>query len=594
MRTPRPACWIAFILLWAFGSTDSENWPTLSDQADDAFRTQRDISESIPIDQMNSFGASLNRLIFDVEGYSSDALTLVLNLLTVEVSTILVDLYWNEFIQRWQLCPAPFPNNSTGNLTAVVEVTWEGQTYQCQPGFAPEDLMTTIGLYLRKSNVNLKANMVLIVFSLKSIYYETSRTSNLTVSTNTSIPSQYASTDAAYLLVSNSSLSYMMHPISSYLFTPLDFELYQDTYNTNSTDYPSQKVFLFTLFKRAISMVVDKGLHKSLLGYNTTSTDTDTLFFALDNNFLPAVQHTTNTTAITECEQLLNSTYNSTVFNWLSDNSHFRFAVDSDAAAFTNTTLRQYMECGFTAILNATEYNLTSAYEQSYVGEVIDHFLPYSFWSWAVDQPSDNSTLLTLGLDRRDDDDGSDADTDSDDLFVQVSDAQSAFQCVTMTTSGWVVDNCYNKYRVMCQKDSDPFTWTMSSDISTYFQASDRCPRGYSFGVPSLSVQQLALLNYLLSNELTHSVWIDVNDITIEGCFVTGGPYAECPYKKEVSTSSLLKRIAPSVVVAFVILVLIFFERIFYTTPIHSNRRRHWKKTINQFYKEHDYEGVPS
>lgn len=603
--------WFAGLLFVRICSANLENWPVLSDQNDDAVRTQRDISGDIPLDQLNSFGASPNRLIFDVEGYSSGALPLVRNLLDVKVSTLIIDLYWNEFVQRWQLCPAPFPNNSTGNLTELVNLSWNGHSYRCAPGFTPADLMGTVALYIKDSNVRLDANVVQLMFSLKSIHYDQTNSNstnfyrtNYSLTSHASIPAGYASTDENYLLQGSSSLMYSLNGLGSSLFTPGDLDLFE--LNTNftsdfySSKYPTQDVFLFTLFKRAVGIIIESELRNSSLSYNISSQDTQMLFFPQSDEFVPWVQNISNNTLLEECDQRESSPYNSLAFSFLAGISQFRVAIDNNDTVFTNDTMHRYAQCGFTPVLNSSRYGITSANSSdSYVGTIINNFIPNSYWAWAQNQPdegksfnisaSSGSSLAKEGTPAKRDDD------DDGNGWELKSQSQFAFQCITMTLSGWTVNNCYDKYRVACQKDSDPFSWTISDSIRMYFEAPfGHCPTNYSFGLPKLSVEQLALLNFLALENILFPVWIDLNDITVAGCYVTGGPYATCPYTTVATTSNIIKRIAPSLVVALVIILLFFFEKWFLTTPIHSNRRRYWKKTINQYYKENDYEGVPS
>lgn len=52
--------------------------------------------------------------------------------------------------------------------------------------------------------------------------------------------------------------------------------------------------------------------------------------------------------------------------------------------------------------------------------------------------------------------------------------------------------------------------------------------------------------------------------------------------------------IAPSFAVGVVVLVLILIENIFRTNPIQTNRKRYWKKAIQEYYNKNDFEGVPS
>lgn len=598
-----------FCLIWLISGVVSafENWPQLSQTQQDAWLTQRDVGVDIPLDQLSYMGASLNQLIFEPYGYNSAALSEVLNLLDVKTGGLMLDLYWNEVTQRWQLCPAPFPNNLTSNLTHTVDLTWKGKSYRCEPGLSPADLMTTINLYLRLTNTNLEANIVMVLLNLKSIFSDksatrTNYTSNSTSVLGVSIPSGYNSTDFAYLQVGNNSLAQSVSRLGSYLFTPSDlsnsagsgvFGNYTDYYKSA---YPTQYSFLFTLFKRTMVQVLKNEVQSSQLGYNISAADNQTIFYPDVLDFEPTPVKASSVNLVDTCIALHESSdYNISVFSEIVGSSFFRTVVDDDETPFTNTLLRQWVECGYSPIINSSysKYQNDLSEEANDTSQelsaVMSGFVPNQYWSWAENQPDsseENSTRLDHDWRRRN---GSDA-------YQSLSDSQFAYNCVAMTLGGWAVKNCYDEYRVACQNQSNPFDWSLLLDITSYLSLKndDWCPDNYTLAVPHLSVEHRALLNFLHSNSILAPVWIDLNDITISGCYVTGGPYAECPYKRIVTTRNLIKRIAPSVVVSVVIIILIFWERFFLLIPIHTNRKRYWKRKITLYNKEYEYEGVPS
>lgn len=604
------------ILLFLVPSSHAlDNWPSLSSSQDDAWRAQRDVEGNIPLDQLGHFGASLNELIFEPLGYNTNALSQVSSLLDVKTSAILVDLYWNEFTQVWQLCPAPFPNNLTSNLSATVDVTWQGRTYQCQPGLSVSDLMSTIAQYLRYSNIKLNANIVLVLLNLKSIYYEEqvtttgyNRTTNTTISlaasATDSVPSDYDSNDIDYLTVGNYSLNVSVSGLGSYLFTPSDMNSFAESglkgnyTKYYSSQYPTLYDFLFNLYKRVMVMVHSDDVHVSSLGYNLTSSDKTTIFFRNLTRFDPTYLRLSNSSLLENCSARLNSPYNSTVFVDTVEQTHFRYVVDSKSDPFTNSSLHQWSSCGYTPILNSSySAYADSIYQGTNItsdqpGMIINNFVVLQYWSWAKNQPdisSDDRYRARLS-------DLVEESDDHDDENQIISKTQIAYNCVTMNSEGWVVSNCYDKYKVACQNNSDPFDWTLLTDLTTYLdiESDGRCGENYTRSLPKLSIEQNALLNLIKSENILSPVWIDLNDVTITGCFVSGGPYAECPYKRVVTTLNLIKRIAPSVVVAFIILLLVFYEKFFLLVPVHTNRKRYWKRTITQYYKENEYEGVPS
>lgn len=597
-------CLVVWLCIWSVSAF--ENWPYLSEEQNDAVRTQRDTADDIPLDQLSFSGVSLNQLVFDPLGYNLDALNQVLSLLNVKTGALMVDLYWNEFTQTWQLCPAPFPNNLTQNLTDTVGVTWKGRTYQCQPGFTPTDLVSTVSLYFRSSNVKINANIVLVLLNLKSIYYEpertaTNKTYNYTSTVADTVPSGYESPGASYLLVGNSTLAQSVSGLEGWLFSPLDLVTFSQAPPTGnytnyySSEYPTQTDFLFSLFKRTMVTVVNNNLHTSNKGYNISTTDSDTIFIPDYAQFQPTFVNASNTTILNSCSERRHSSFDASLFSVVVGQSRFRTVVDSETSPFTNQTLHQWAGCGFNTILNASYSAYASQFgapandTANQLGAIVNNFTPIQYWSWAPNEPNTSLENSTSALSESDE---SDAEDNPNEI---TSTTQVAYKCIAMVPGGWSLKNCYDKYRVACQNESDPFDWILLTSLATYFDltSDSRCPDHYVFNVPQLSIEQAALATFLDSKNILAPVWIDLNDITVNGCFVTGGPYAECPYTKIVSTLNLIRQIAPSIVVAFVILLLIFYEKFVLMVPVHTNRKHHWKRVLNQYYKN-EYEGVPS
>lgn len=596
---------VVWLCIWSVSAFD--NWPLLSVKQDDAVRTQRDMAENIPLDQLSFSGVSLNQLVFEPLGYNSDALSLIMSLLTVKTGALMMDMYWNEFTQTWQLCPAPFPNNLTKNLTNTVDVSWNGRTYQCQPGFTPADVMSTISMYFRSSNVKLNANIVLLLLNLKSIYYEpevtpTNRTYNRTAVLVDTVPSGYDSPGVAYLQVGNSTLAQSVSGLDGWLFSPLDLVAFSQSSlagnysNYYSSEYPNQNDFLFNLFKRTFVSVLNNNLRVSNNGYNISDTDADKIFVPGFADFDPTFVNASDTSLLNSCSQRRHTSFNASLFSEIVGQSRFRTVVDNNFSAFTNDSLHQWAACGYNTIINSSfaayssQIGVQTNDSAEHLGAIVNNFTPVQYWSWAPNQPNtllENSTIAQSE---------SDESVSDDSQFEVTSSSQFAYKCIAMVSGGWSVRNCYDKYRVACQNDSDPFDWALLSSLAAYFDltSDSKCPENFSFTLPQLSVEQAALASFLNSKNVLAPVWVDLNDITVTGCFVTGGPYAECPYTKIVSALNLIRQIAPTIIVAFVILVLIFCEKFLLKVPIHSNRKRHWKRVINQYYKENEYEGVPS
>lgn len=570
------------------------SWSDLADKYQAALTGQRDIQTAVPVDQLTFFGVALTLVVFSQTGYAAAALPIVQDLLQMKIGLFVLDLYYNEFTGNWQLCPAPIPRNQTADLSLAESVSWQGSTYECEPGFAVADLLAAFSLYFASTNTQFDANVVQLALNLHSITPEVLLLPSANASLTPLDPydGAYSSYSSAYLAVDEPLLLNSVTTLAPYLFTPLSLDSFVESSSraVNASNYfslyPTQNEFLFKLVKRVIPIVILENIGNSSATYNVTSTDRNTLFFPDDGDYLPWIQSLSDSAFLHTVSSILGSSDNVTLFDDLARDTQFRMVSDDDETPFTNDTLNSYLQAGVSAVLNCSDYsfvsNLTGASTNSstQVLAVMNEFAPSSFWSWAPGQPTNTKTY--------------DVSEDDKSWYVKAS-SQSAYLCFGMTEYGWMVQNCYDDFRFACQSSEDPFDWRISDHIDNYFTIDDDlvCPDGYSVGAPRLSMEQFALLSLITSANVLYPIWIDMNDITVLDCFVTGGPYAECPYKSVVTPRNLIKNIAPSAIIALFILVLIFIERFFVCTPIHTNRKRYWKKTITEYYKENDYEGVP-
>lgn len=563
----------------------ANTWVRDSSLIDMSIRSQRDVSQPIPIDQLTSVGFSLNTMLFNKDGYTLSALDDLKSYLDIGAQTLVVELYWNEFTQKWQLCPAPFPRNSTSNLDVAETLEWKGNTYKCQALLTTSLLMQTIYSFLSETNSNLDVNIIELLFKLKTILAETT-----TNRTNT-LQDIYTSTNTSFNSLGNSTLSDTISSFGNLVFTPKDLDNYRvrqsqnskynTFYNQSSNTLPSLETFLFVDFKRVLVNVISNDVVNSSLSYNFTNADRDQIFFS-NSNLRTTIQSTSNTSVYDKCvESLNNRKENVTALNEISLTTNFEYIVDHENKPFTNSTYRDYIRCGISPIFNSSHYivnndgNDTNTTENS---EIIENFVPLSFWSWAPGQPNtgDNSANFNMNV-------------------TEIS-KSNAFKCVALFADGWHVVDCYSRYHYACQKNGSPHEWIVNDDEKSYFDSfSDPdCPEGYDFTLPRLSLESLSLKDAIEENNRSYPVWIDLNDITVTNCFVSGGPYAQCPYQRTVTRSKLVRLIAPSFLVALFIVVAIFVDKIFTKHPIQTNRKRYWKRIINEYNEKNEYEGVPS
>lgn len=591
-----------------------ENWPVITPQLDAAVRSQRDVSNSIPIDQITGIGVSLNRLVFDKKGYTTKALDDVRTLLNVGVQTLMVDLFWNEFTNKWQLCPGPFFANATSDLSTTTEVKWDQKKYKCEAYLTIDRLMQTINAYLLDSNTNLDVNIIQILFSLKSIHKDPPLKNE-----THAYELDFSSSNPYFLALGNSTLKDSLASIGTYLFTPSNFLTYKngrrrsdsDEYNSfyNLTEaFPSQYNFLLSDYKRIVAIIIEDDMAKSSDTYHISSLDKETIFVE-GTNLDATIDSISNATIVGQCSELVNSQGANNLtnkFDYMSLKSHFRVIADNNQTTFTNNSLSDFVRCGYTPVLNASMYNVyeddneDDDVEEEDVNDslpfIVNNFMPLSLWTWAESEITNRHQGLNMS-DSNDQDDDDDDDINKVTRSIAQDNSKIAYRCVVIDSTGWKIRNCYEQHPYACQKTDHPNDWFIDpKKRKEYFHAflDKDCPKGYTFSNPLLSIEMLSLMDYIKGNDISYPVWMDINDITVSNCFVTGGPYSSCPYQRTVTKLKLARLIAPSFIVAVAVIVLIFFEKFFRTNPIQTNRKRHWKKAINEYDKKYGYEGVPS
>lgn len=540
------------------------NWPALDEQMVTARRTERDIARPIPMDNVTTYGVNLNSQVFDIQGYRATALSDIGTMLTVGVQTFLLDLYWNEYTSKWQLCPGPIPNNATSALDSTTQFYWQGNELSCEPGMTIYQVMQQIHGFMALTNAVLEADALQLVVRLKSISYK---------QTNATDDIYDYSATPAYLNVGNSTLSDSVSPLGSFLFAPTDLNLYVELQKSNffntpyneTSMFPTLEIYMLNHAKRILVNVIEDDLTDSVRSYNTTATDNSTVF--LPNTNITNTVDVNSQAVLEECKNAINGSV--TI-----EYTDFNYILDSNDFPFNDTTFKDYLRCGYFPILSANTELLSG---NTSISDKIDNYIPQGFWSWAVDQPIAADDML--------------------DIVDETQNSTVAYRCVALYKDGFRVDNCYEEYPYACKNSEDLATWSVDrDDKKQYFDSynDDVCQDGFEFSVPRLATDALLLIRTMAESNISFPIWIDLNDITFYDCFVTGGPYAQCPYYTVLDQSSLVKQLAPAFSICGLIVVLVFIEKFFRINPIQTNRKTYWKRVINEYNEKHDFEGVPS
>lgn len=542
-----------------------ENWPILNNTALVAQRAERDISRPIPITNITNYGVDLNTQIFDVQGYTISALLDVYNTLSVGIQLFFIDFYFNEYTSKWQLCPGPIPSNLTSQLDLLTEVNYNESSHICEPGLTIHEFMDVFHTFMTQTNSVLLADLLQLVVRLKKIDFD----NNLTTTYDYTFSEEY-------LNISNSSLVESVSPLGSFLFTPLNLDEYHtsqenqltvSTFYNDTSQFPTVETFMLTTVKRIFLNVIELNLNESSeRGYELTDLDKLTVFLP-NTSFSNSLQNNS-----VNLQSVCSNTINGGGSSF--DYKNYNFITDTDDFPFNNQSLKDYLRCGYNPIITANRDLLV---DEIPLSEKIDQFISWGYWSWAY------------GGSRHSLKNGSDIDVnDGNTTYV--------FRCVALYGDGFRLDDCFQKYPYACKNSSQLSEWKIDTPGRSYFDSykDDICGDGFELAVPRLATDLTLLIKAMVDSNVGYPLWIDLNDITVNDCFVTGGPYADCPYFEVFTRSKLLKKIAPSFTIAGLILILVFLEKFFRINPIQTNRKTYWKRALNEYNEKHNYEGVPS
>ncbi|KAM3164190.1 Maintenance of telomere capping protein 6 [Lachancea thermotolerans] len=394
--------------------------------------------------------------------------------------------------------------------------------------------LSTFKRFISSSNNYLNADMLVLLLRLKQ-------------NTNTSTkgaPSNFPNITAILDLYLGSSTLYTPSQLA---YDRSSGNVAPSYGNLNSPDWPSLNYFLYSIQKRAVVFYVDTASSDAL--------QSPAIFNASNLNY-----ETSNTSIVcplTNNAQVLNTSS----LSW-------RF-LQKD---YSPSDIREYTMCGYSPIID-NKYNPNSI---NTISNVLENSL---LWSWASYEPNTSD------------------DTRSNSTSLVARRCAVVHYTKSNSSSYWTVANCYDRKRALCKRDGNDFEWAVTQEGASYFSHHDQdgngfCPDNFSLSLPQTALQEKSLDNYLsqLSPE-GWEIWIDLNSVSVPDCWVPDGPYASCPYQKEVSTRNFVSMITPvSVFAAVTILMLIMLS--WRRVPIQDNRKR-WKRVINSHLGS-KAEGVPA
>jgi hypothetical protein len=112
---------------------------------------------------------------------------------------------------------------------------------------------------------------------------------------------------------------------------------------------------------------------------------------------------------------------------------------------------------------------------------------------------------------------------------------------------------------------TNPEVWVVSKASNAYTAAAGECPSGYFFSVPRTARENAAL--YLAFQQVPTSlestaIFLDYSSLSHQGCWVSGGPNAFCPYvdRQAIITQIIQTSFQEGIVVLVLFVLFVWFQ----------------------------------
>ncbi|KAG5360102.1 Maintenance of telomere capping protein 6 [Yarrowia sp. B02] len=646
-------------------------WPGMSHLMVAATRAERDVSYNVSIDQLTYKGAELTPLVFKKYGYTQEGIFKAMDLLKSGMTSLGLDVYWNNREQYWQLCPVVFPANSVPGTPVLLQRRLTTDIVTCDQNATLTYFLAALSQHVNVTDNNLVVDLISLKLNLRTVeisptssnsstlrkrqfresttvtqldssilssLFDTSRTSvsesvsgsasgsssgsasgsvtsgvlsdsssssnasrmtNSTESTRTTSSTESASSSSATPSTYTTGPQMLGNIVgSSYigprLYTPKDLARDRDAEPPRTYDYQglSSKGFPlahYILLEMKARVMVSLSQNDQPNGYGWGAADQDVIFTkqALMGSSDP--EDTNENIAyenLQECIRL-DPTFLQSIN--LTGAASWRTYASSQRDPISNVSFQEFINCGLSPSINNTLAP----------GESLQKLMTESLWSWAEDEPSKcHNESVTRTQDR--------------------NTGLVAWNCAVLMPDGWHVANCYDTHYPLCRQGELAYNWAVGTQKINYFdtaQEKNICPPGYSFSLPRTALQNIAAKitvrgvsgktkvykggdstdpdNYdtIDYGSSAFPVWIDLNSISQEDCWVSGGPTARCPYRTVQSHSvSVALLTVASAVCAGVAAAIILLQMD--TQPIKKNSGR-WRRLMSNF-KKSEYESVPA
>lgn len=547
----------------------------------------------IPINFVTHPAVSLKAACFGNNVYDNNSTARCFsNLLAVGYRRLLVDLYWSADQRKWSFCPVSVPSDVAGSsdLTAVTSSTgsqlYQLGPYLCTPDLDVSGLIDVLDGYFKSRTSQLNVYLEFVIFNLHAAASAVS-------------PDQPASAVSGSQLPGDEErLGFLLHGrLGKYIYGPS--QLADERSNLNNSWYkvthgykPITEYFTIHEDSKGRQSTPDgwpcskyvqlAKSRRALLGYGDVDPQLNDYNLTSDNVLFPP-SYLSNPVDIALADD--GSFDSGCFYDQEADkvsqvNSSWAETTRIPMPLETNTTaalgqlsnmVSNVTACGLSPFLNSTLFSVTADTDiRTYRNISLS-----ADWAWAVGQPRDSVT-------------------DSSD------EPRERCAVLDLSTSGhWAAIGCDESRRAACRVGNRPFTWQLSTENTTYSQASKACPENTSFEVPRTALENTYLYRYTLSqsddildpasaDSHMRQVWIDLNSMDIASCWVSGGPDASCPYAsdpQQLEKKTVLVATIWGIVICVVAALTLFVK-------CNANRRnsRRRKRIIEGW----EYEGVPS
>ncbi|KAK9239741.1 hypothetical protein V1525DRAFT_397515 [Lipomyces kononenkoae] len=492
------------------------NWPFLNLSDIYAIRSQRDLTLNVSIDQLVNPGINLNTVLLEPLNYTSSALSNFAAIIQRGVTRVFLDIYWNNISKTWQLCPfvadvsATAANVTSSDVSNSTVFAYGDRAYTCDTTITFSTFLSDVvkDQWIYPTDNDLDAQTIVLTINLRQakaaavVTIDSEAVVATTVSQATTSVSNIQSgnaTSSANTAMTTSSqsetLSMQIHnALDRYVYTPEQLSLdrskaltWNDTAATTQ-GWPLLKNVLLTEFYRVLISFGD--IEVPTAEYNS-NLDADSIF---SNDDIPTsgAGVISNTSPISSVCSISDGDNIAILSTGAVVKPTWLIASDTSENPFSATTMLQYMNCGFSPVLNAT---LGSS---SDILQYLVTALEYSRWSWEAGQPPAAPQPTPTG--------GTAPVTDS---------SGNVPRCAALTVNGWEVENCNSKFKVACRVAKSPYNWTLSQKQVSYYDSVGACTGNTTLSLPRTAVQNTILQSLRQSVVGSDPVWIDMNSIEL-------------------------------------------------------------------------------